>query len=191
MALYAFVSNEWKGLIHSTKQLEKYKMIFSYPKFIKCHNEEDGLSFIKSNSKEYIKYNYTIKERKSNGMFCEVSYAIGQDKVYVNVDTSRVGNIRMSGVTLFGDTPATVNGNKLRFILPIVGLKDWSISNHVVAIEAIINSLNKYINICIVCPDISVYLKVRYLLASNQKGTLGYRIEGRKGDTYWVVKHRQ
>lgn len=188
--MYAFVSNEWKGIIHSAKQLERYKMIYSYPKFVKVNSEEEGLAFIKSNSIEYIKYNYTIKERKSNGMFAEVSYAIAEDKVYVNIDVSRVGNVRMCDISLFDDAPITTTGNKIKYILPICGLHDWSISNHVLAIEAILNSLNKYINISIVCPDISVYLKVRYLLSSNERGTLGNRVERRKGATYWVVKNK-
>lgn len=187
MLMWAFVSNEYKSIVHNKQTLDLYLKLYSYPKYIRVNTKEEALEFIMKNSKEYIRYNYIVKEKQSKWGYADVSYVIDNDCIYVNVDTSKLGNISLRPSEFSQIQSYTQGYEKCRFILKSNGLKDWSISNHVVAICAIITSMDKIINLNIVCPDISVYLKIKEALRDT-RSSLSRRLSTRFGEVYWTVK---
>ena len=156
--MYAFISNEYKGIVHTQRQLDFLMSIYSYPKFAKVKDVNEARQFFKQNNREFIFANINKYGKDSDIGYIRISYLIDNNPIYVNVDTSHFGFIKLDEIPNNVKQEATYDLLKLK--ISNVVLDNELISHHCVAITNILSLFDKYIHIELVLPDISVYLAI-------------------------------
>ena len=154
--MYAFVSNEYRAIVYSQRQLDFLLGVYSYPQFRKVETIADAKKFFNSCNREFLETNLNKYGRNQNIGYVSIEYFIDNNNIYVNIDTRHFGFIKLM------DLPANVKQDSSYDLIKLkicnVALDDDLIAHHCVALQNILSLLDDYLNVEIILPDISVYL---------------------------------
>lgn len=153
--MFAFVSNEYSGIVYSKQQLKVLSRIYSYPIFQYCRTENECRDFIKRHPRFAYSGNKKAGWKKSTA-YIRIEYFIADETIYANLYTDHFGFVQLSLRDKRILQSATYDLIKLK--IPRVNVNDESITSHCSAIVYIVSQLSPIINVQIKVPDISVYL---------------------------------
>lgn len=166
--MYAFVSNEYKGIVYTQRQLDKLLGIFTYPEFKKVSTMEEADSYFLLKNRQQIESQHIYKYGKREGvdsLSIRVEYFIDDNSIYANLDTSKCGFIK------FGELPDNVTQDAtydlIRLKIRNVNLDDRLIAHHCAAIQYIVRLIDPIISLEVELPDISVYLALTKYTGKN------------------------
>ena len=190
--MYVLVANGYSGLVRDFNTLNKLSAIYPYPKYRKVKNETEGRILLErfrrgDYGSEFDNYGETDKQ---NG-YAKVSYIIDSGNLYVNMDTSKVGFLRVKKPRL-KDVFIDNKPDMVRIMVKDINLNDDLISDHCTAISLILRTIGVYCDLNLVIPDISIYLAITkytgesYIIKELQEqistrlGAISYTIGGIK-----------
>jgi len=185
--MYAFVSNEYRAVVKTQRQLDFLMSIYTYPQFRKVNNELEAKKFFNSCNRDFMKTGLNKYGRPNDIGFIKIEYFINGKNIYVNVFTKNFGFIKLS------DLPSNVKQDSSYDLLKLkicnVILDDSLIAHHCIAIVNILSLFDSYINVELVVPDISIYLAcTKY----NGKNYAIKRMQGalsdRMGSVFYTMK---
>ena len=185
--MYAFVSNEYRAIVKTQRQLDFLLGIYTYPKFRKVTNELEAKKFFNSCNRVFMRTSLNKYGRSSEIGFIKIEYFIDGKNIYVNVYTKKFGFIKLS------DLPSNVKQDSSYDLLKLkicnVILDDSLIAHHCLAIINILSLFDSYINVELVVPDISVYLACTKYSGKNYaiKRTQGC-LSDRMGNVSYTIK---
>lgn len=165
--MYVFVANGYKGIIESKQVLDVMSSIYPYPKFRKVRTMEDAIHFLARYDRGEVQPNFdTYGDTDKNFGFAKINYVIDKDDLFVTIDTSKVGFIRINPNGM-SDTVVDNRPTMIRVRISGIYLNNDLISDHCVAITTILNLLGGYVDVNIVVPDISIYLAMTRYTGDN------------------------
>ncbi len=185
--MYAFVSNEYRAIVYSQRQLDFLISVYTYPQFRKVDTVAEAKAFFIQCNRDFMKSGLNKYGRESDIGYISIQYFIDGKNIYCNVDTRHFGFIKLSNL------PANVKQDSTYDLLKLkicnVVLNDALIAHHCTAIANILSLFDKYINIELVLPDISIYLactkyKGKNFSIRNLQGVLTSRL----GSTFYTMK---
>lgn len=185
--MYAFVSNEYRGIVNTQRKLDFLMSIYSYPKFKKIQFPEEATKFFAQCDRDYIHGDIKHYGRRDEVGYVRIEYFIDGKNLFYNVYTDKFGFIKLSQV------PANVKQDASYDLLKIkicnVNLDDTLIAHHCIAIQNILRLLDPYMNVELVLPDISIYLACTKYTGKNFaiQNTISM-IKNRYGNTYFTVR---
>lgn len=156
--MYVLIANGYKGIVESKETLDILSSIYPYPKFRKVKTKEDAIKFLnRYNRRDYgVQFN-NYGTTDSNYCYAFIKYVIDNSDLYVSIDTSKIGFIRINNKNK-KDVVVDNRPTMIRFKISNINLKDELISDHCIAIYTILDILGEYVDVNIEIPDISVYL---------------------------------
>ena len=186
--MYAFISNEYRAVVTTERQLEFLISIYSYPKFKRVKSYEEARSYFSENERKVFSAGFNKFGKGYDIGYISIEYFIGGDNnIYYNIYTKHFGFIKLVNV------PSNVKQDASYDLLKIkicgVVLNNGLIAHHCIAITNILKLLDDFINVELILPDISIYLACTKYRGSNFsiKQTLEC-IDKRFGDTYFTVR---
>lgn len=185
--MYAFVSNEYRAVIHTRRQLDFLCSVYSYPKFKMVDTMEEANAFFAANSRLFYKPSLNQFGKVENIGYISIEYFIDGKNIYANVFTKNFGFIKLSSLPSNVKQDATYDLLKLK-ICNVV-LDDSLIAHHCTAISNILSLFDLYINIELILPDISVYLACSKYKGNNFSiKNLQRAINSRMGTTFYTIR---
>ena len=164
--MWAFVSNEYQGIVKSKQTLQLYKTIYSYPTYIKVDNEKDALEYINSKQRNFYQgISKNMAWLKDSGHI-RIEYFISDKSVYANLHTDRFGYVYLSERKR--NVKQTVTFDLIKVKLENMMLENDSIQNHCHAIMSILGLFSGFINVVIVVPDLSIFLALTQYTGKNK-----------------------
>jgi len=94
--MYAFVSNEYRAVVKTQRQLDFLMSIYTYPQFRKVNNELEAKKFFNSCNRDFMKTGLNKYGRPNDIGFIKIEYFIDGKNIYVNVFTKNFGFIKLS-----------------------------------------------------------------------------------------------
>lgn len=165
--MYVFIANGYKGIIESKQTVDIMSAIYPYPKYRKVKDYESALKFLnKFNRADYGSDFKVYGDTDKNIGYANISYIIDKDDLYVNIDTTKVGFIRVQQDRL-SDTTVDNRPTMIKIKISDIYLNDDLISDHCVAISNILELLGGYVDVNINIPDISIYLALTKYTGDN------------------------
>ena len=164
--MWAFVSNEFQGIVKTKDTLKVYCLIYSYPSYKKVQDEKSAYEFI--NSKQRGFYGGLSKNMawiKDSGHI-RIEYFIQDNSVYANLYTDKFGYVYLSSKKR--NIKQSVSFDLIKLKMENMMLQDNSIQSHCFAIMSILNLFSGFINVVIRVPDISVYLALTQYTGNNR-----------------------
>lgn len=162
--MYAIVANGIQTIVKTSEQLDVILGLFPYPKFQKVNTEVEGREWIRNNSR--ISYASDIRNygETSKYGYAEIDYFISNNNIFYNVDTSKLGYIRVesSDNVLVDSRPELLKVKVLNVVLD-----NSLIAHHVIAIHRVLVLLGDYVDVSINVPDMSVYLALTKYTGTN------------------------
>jgi hypothetical protein len=160
--MYAVVAPGFSCVYSNWADVERIKALYPYPKWIKCHSEEEARAWIKRNS--YGKhltgiYNYGNTFRS---LYIDAKYKIGDGCIYYVLDCSKVGHIRIHTKDVFVE----YKGSKIYIKLPNIYVSNETTAGHMSAIHNLLKILGDYVDVNIELPYYSLF----YCLTVYSKG---------------------
>lgn len=184
--MYAFISNEYRTIINSQRQLDFLLSIYSYPKFKKVETTEEAQRWFNEQERVHIKSKTIRYGAKNKTSYVSVEYFIADDCIFYNIRTDNFGFIKLTKLPENVKQDARYDLIKLKVC--DVSLDDSKISSNCIAIENVLRILGPYLNIELVVPDISIYLAcVRYTGKSFVISRVKNIINSRYGKTYYKI----
>lgn len=181
--MYVFIANGYKGIVESKQTLDILASIYPYPKFRKVRTYEDALNFLARYNRGEVQANFYNYGDTDNYLgYATIKYVIADNDLFVTIDTSKVGFIRINPRGL-KDTVVDNRPTMIRVRISDIGLNDDLISDHCVAITNILELLGGYVDVNIEVPDVSVYLALtkysgdNYIIRNCQE-VIGSRLGG-------------
>ena len=176
--MFAFVSNEYSGIVYSKQHLSVLSNLYTYPVVQYCRSEEECRDFIA----RHPRHNYSGLKRagwKKSTAYIRIEYFVADEVIYANLYTDHFGFVQLAIEDKNVLQSATYDLIKLK--ISNVNVHDDSITSHCSAIANILSRLSPIINVQIKVPDISVYLALteydgRNTAIKNVKKTLSTRI---------------
>lgn len=185
--MYAFVSNEYRAVVYTQRQLEFLSSVYTYPQFKKVSNMEEAQRYFNLCNRQFIGTGLNKFGKESDIGYIRIEYFIDGKNIYANVDTSHFGFIKLC------DLPRNVKQDSTYDLLKLkvcnVVLNDSLIAHHCTAITNILSLFDSYINVELVIPDISVFLAITKYSGNNFaiKRTQGV-LNGRMGKVFYTIK---
>lgn len=185
--MYAFISNEYRGIVNTQRQLNFLLSIYSYPKFVKVNSELEAKKFFASCDREFLDTGIYRYGKKTDSGYVTIEYYIDGKNIYANVHTKYLGFIRLPSLPKNVKQDCSYDLIKLKVC--DVNLEDELISHHCIAIRNLLGLFNEFINIEIILPDISVYLAITKYKGSNFaiKRLQSY-LKKRAGEVYYTIR---
>lgn len=185
--MYAFVSNEYRSVVHTQRQLDFLCSIYSYPKFKMVNTMAEAKEFFNSNDRQFFTPSLNKYGKVDDIGYISIQYFIDGNNIYVNVFTKNFGFIKLSNIPSNVKQDASYDLLKLK-ICNVV-LDNNLIAHHCTAIRNILSLFDSYINMELILPDVSVYLactkyKGRNFSIQNLQGVL----KSRMGVTFYTIK---
>lgn len=185
--MWAFISNEYRTICYTQRQLNFMCEVYTYPTFKKVSNLLEAKQFFASKNREFINAGIKQYGKESDIGYISIEYFVDGTNIYVNVFTKNFGFIKLTGLPPNVKQDASYDLLKLKICNVI--LDDTLISHHCVAISNILRLFDTYINIELILPDISVYLactkyKGKNYTIRNLQGLLNSRM----GNTFYTIK---
>lgn len=185
--MYAFVSNEYRTIVYTQRQLDFLCGIYSYPSFKKVQTEQEALAFFANKNREYIDSGIKRFGKNSDIGYVSVEYFIANNNIYVNVNTKRFGFIKL--YTLPSNVKQDSTYDLLKLKICNVHLDDKLIAHHCIAILNILNLLDDCMNVELVVPDISVFLAcTKYKGKNHGIVRLQSKLKSRLGQTFYTIR---
>lgn len=185
--MFAFISNEYRTIVHTADRLELLLSIYSYPKFVKVNSEAEAKDFFRQQDRAFIKRGALHYGGKEKCSYVTVEYFIADSNIYCNIDTSNFGYVRLGKKLKNVSQEATYD--LLRVKIKNVVLNDELIAHHCLAIHNILSLFEDYVNVEFIVPDISVFLAcTKY---GGKDGTINRTknfIKCRSGEVYFTIK---
>lgn len=156
--MYAFIANGYKGIIESKQTLYIMSSIFPYPKFRKVHSLEEGIKFLERYDRGIIEPRFkNYGDTDKDFGYVTIEYFIDENDLYVTIDTTKVGFIKVS-VNTPNDVAVDNRPTTIRIRISNIRLNNDLISDHCVAIQNILELLGDFVDVNLIVPDISIYL---------------------------------
>ena len=154
--MFAFVSNEYSGIVYSKQQVKVLSRLYTYTVAQFCTTEQEARDFIKRNPRHVYSHMKSAGWKKTTA-YIRVEYFIADETIYANLYTDHFGFVQLKIV----NNPnilqsATYDLIKLK--IPYVNVRDESITSHCAAIIHILSLMSPIINVQIKVPDISIYM---------------------------------
>lgn len=185
--MYAFVSNEYRTIVYTQRQLDFLMSIYSYPQFKKVENKLEAKKFFAKCNRDFLDTNLNKYGRDSEIGYISIEYFIDGINIYANVDTRHLGFIKLSNVPENVKQDSTYDLLKLKICN--VTLDDTLIAHHCTAIQNILSLFDKYINIELILPDISVYLACTKYKGNNFSiKRLQGDLKSRSGSIFYTIR---
>ena len=92
-----------------------------------------------------------------------MSYILADKKIYANVDTSKLGYLKLSTDQVSVDNRSDL----IRFIIPDIELDSRLITHHCIAIVRILDIIGEVVDVNIEVPSISIYLAAKSYTGKN------------------------
>ena len=164
--MWAFVSNEYQGIVKTKDTLKIYCLIYSYPSYKRVPDEKAGYEYIASKKRSfYHGLSKNMSWVKDSGHI-RMEYFIQDNSVYANLYTDKFGYVYLSNKRR--NMKQTVSFDLIKVKLENMMLKDNSIQSHCYAIMSILNLFSGFINVVIVVPDLSVFLALTQYTGKNK-----------------------
>lgn len=185
--MYAFVSNEYRSIVKTQRQLDFLCSVYSYPKFKKVNTTAEAREFFSANDRKFFTPSLNQYGKVEDLGYISIQYFIDRNNVYVNVYTKHFGFIKLT------ELPKNVKQDSSYDLLKLkicnVVLNDAVIAHHCTAIRSILSLFDSNINVELILPDISVYLactkyKGKNFSIRNLQGIL----QSRMGVTFYTIK---
>ena len=93
--MYAFVSNEYRAIVYSSRQLDFLLSVYSYPQFKKVETVSEAKQYFNQCNREFIKAGRNKYNRESNIGYVTVEYFIDGRNIYFNIYTKHFGFIKL------------------------------------------------------------------------------------------------
>lgn len=165
--MYVFVANGYKGIVESRQTLDILASIYPYPKFRKVRTKTDAINFLARYNRGEVQVNfYNYGETDRYNGYASIKYVIDENDLYVTIDTSKVGFIRV-GTKNLKDTVVDNRPTMIRSKISNINLNNELISDHCMAVNTILELLGGYVDVNIEVPDISVYLALTKYSGDN------------------------
>lgn len=153
--MYAIVANGYQGIVDTKRELDLVISIYPYPKFRKFNDRDAAIAFLRRYTRKYA---YSVKEYGDTYKrgFATLEYFIVEDGICANLHTNKLGNVFMlnsSDDVIFDKRP-----DFYKIKVKNVKLNDSLIRHHIIAIKRLLKIVGPVISICVVVPDISIYL---------------------------------
>ena len=170
--MYAVVANGIQTICYNQRQLDNILTIYPYPKFAKVRDVDEGRAWLRQHTRGLNDY---VFEKYGDTMcrgYASVSYKIHEDSTEYEIDTSKLGFIRI------GEHKNVITDSRsdyLRVIVEGTNLNEDIIQHHVIAIRHIVKLLGEFVDLNIIVPDISIYLAIEkytgkdYIIKSAQR----------------------
>lgn len=153
--MFAIVANGFQGILTTKKELDLVLGIYPYPKFAKVKTREEGLEFLRRHSRK-ISYRYKEYGDTFKRGFVTLEYFIDNNTIFANVYTDKIGKVFINNTD--DSTILDVRPDFIKIKISNVVLNDLLIRHHVIAIRRLLNILGPIVSVCLVVPDISIYL---------------------------------
>ena len=164
--MFAFVSNEYQGIVHSRQHLEILKQVYSYPVSQLCNTEEECWDFIQRHPRRVYDNEYTKKAGwKHSTAYVRIEYYVDTETVYANIYTDHFGHIQLNIKDPNVLQSPTYDTIKLK--IKNVNVRDDSITSHCIAIQYIVQLMSPIVNIQLVIPDVSIFLALTAYTGKN------------------------
>lgn len=185
--MYAFISNEYKTIVHSQRQLEFLSTIYSYPKWVKVKNKEEARKFFIDNDRAVIASGMNKYGKVNKVGYISIEYFIDGKNIYYNVYTQHFGFIKLF------DIPSNVKIDSGYDLMKVkvcnVKLDNTLIAHHCIAIQNILRIFGNYINMELILPNISIYLALTKYTGTNFNiRNVQNNIESRFGEVYYTLR---
>lgn len=185
--MYAFVSNEYRSIVYSTRQLDFLLSVYSYPQFKKVSTVAEAKAFFNQCNREFIKAGRNKYNRQSNIGYITIEYFIDGKNIYLNVKTNHFGFIKLYNLPDYIKQDASYDLLKLKICN--VNLDNDLIAHHCIAIANALRLFDKSISIELVLPDLSVYLACTKYKGKNYAiKKCQDEINGRLGNIFYTIK---
>lgn len=185
--MYAFISNEYKAIVYSSRQLDFLLNVYSYPKFKKVDTVAEAKQFFNQCNRELIGSGRTKYDRESDIGYVTIEYFIDGHNIYFNIYTKHFGFIKL--YNLASNIKQDASYDLLKIKMCDVILDDSLIAHHCVAIMNALRLLDTSISVEFILPDISVYLACtkykgnNYVIRKAQD-----EIRSRRGNVFFTIK---
>lgn len=185
--MYAFVSNEFRTIVYSQRQLDFLNDIYSYPQFRKVETVAEAKKFFSQCNREFIKSGLNKYGRESDIGYISIEYFIDGKNIYANIGTKHFGFIKLTGLPSNVKQDSSYDLLKLKICNVI--LDDELIAHHCTAIANILRLFDDYINIELILPDMSIYLACTKYTGRNYSITnLQKTLSSRMGSVFYTIK---
>ena len=184
--MYAVVANGIQTICKNQRALNAILAFYPYPKFANVANEEQARRWILAHSRHVKDMGLRKYGDTSVSGYASVQYAIEDGRIVYDIDTSRLGYIKIKG-----SEDAVIDSRKesLKIIVKGITLDDTVITHHIIAIRKILKLVGSYIDIDFVVPDMSIFLAATKYSGKNYN-IIGLQrdIENRYGAVSFTVK---
>lgn len=185
--MYAFISNEYRSIVYTQRQLDFLSSIYSYPKFKMVNTMAEANEFFAKNYREFYKPSLNQYGKVDDIGYISIQYFIDGRNIYVNVFTKHFGFIKLSNLPKNVKQDASYDLLKLKICNVI--LDDSLIAHHCTAISNILSLFDLYINMELILPDVSVYLAcTKYKGKNFSIRNLQSVLQARMGVTFYTIK---
>lgn len=185
--MYAFISNEYKTIVYTQRQLDFLCSIYSYPSFVKINSTEEAKQFFIRKDRDFIRTGISKYGKQTKVGYIAVEYFIDGNNVYYNLYTEKFGFIKFTNFPSNVICDSGYDLIKLKF--KNVSLNNDLIAHHCTAIQLVLRFIGDFINVELRLPDESIYLALTKYTGKNYsiKNTQSL-IKGRLAETYYTVK---
>lgn len=185
--MYAFVSNEYRAIVYTQRQLDFLCGIYSYPKFKMVNTIEEANQFFNSNIREFFTPSLNQYGKVDDVGYISIQYFIANNNIYANIFTKKFGFIKIRKVA--HNVKQDASYDCLRICIQGVVLDNNLIAHHCLAINYILSLFDSNINVELILPDTSVYLACTKYKGKNfviQK--LQSYLTSRLGTVFYTIK---
>lgn len=185
--MYAFISNEYRTVVQTQRQLDLLASIYTYPQFKKVGSKEEALKFFSQCDREFIATGMSKFGKTDDIGYIRIQYFLDGKNVYANIGTKYFGFIKLS------DLPNNVKQDSSYDLLKLkicnVNLNNLLIADHCLAISSIIKLFDSCINVELVIPDISIFLAcTRYKGRNYAIRRAQNLLSERMGKVFYTIK---
>lgn len=155
--MYAIAASGKTCIVETQTELNKNLAIYPYAKWHYCKERDEALQWLRINQRGLFGVRpYMFGSTTDSGVLL-VKYFITEGKILYNIDTTKIGYIR---VIPNPDDGILVDNRSNMIKVKVVGtnLNNDIISHHCIAIRRILTILGEYCDVCFTLPDMSVYI---------------------------------
>lgn len=187
--MFAFVSNEYQGVVYSKQHLKVLKDLYSYPIAQFCKTEEEARQFIEKHPRKFYSGDAYKKAgwTKKTG-YIRIEYYIDNNNIYANMYTDHFGFVKLN-LEFNPNVIQDAQYDRIKVKIKNVRLNNDSITSHCSAVSYLCNLLNPAINVQIIVPDISIYLALTEYKGNNAViNRITNELSSRIGKVAFVLK---
>lgn len=185
--MWAFISNEYRTICYTQRQLNFLCSVYTYPKFKKVQTKQEAKQFFASSNRDFINAGIKHYGKLSDIGYISIEYFIDGKNIYVNIFTKHFGFIKLTNLP--NNVKQDASYDLLKIKICNVILDDTLIAHHCAAISNILRLFDTYINIELILPDISVYLACTKYRGKNYTiRNLQGQLNSRMGSIFYTIK---